>query len=303
MHRGCAALTLLVAISSACERQAEPGPAPYGFDAAPEQHLRVEGEDETRVDDAPVRVRRYADVRLTLESHSPGRHQLSLYLVRYFQRVEGAPGGPSEIVLSEQGLSVSEAGREILRLSPTDARPGGGTLGELLEQAIAGCELEASGMVRGDPWHSLDPLLGGVEVLDWLLFAFPVLSSARADRWEGRRRIPPLGQYRLGMELPFHYEWFEGSSGDGGGVRASGLLQRTRLEVAPGLVGQLQIDARGETRFGPAGRVRRASLELDMRFEAESGPLVSSRHRTRILCLDCEGAINSARRGPDSRDG
>ena len=84
----------------------EPAPPPYGFALAEEQRFRFEAEDKTTVDGTPVRVQRYADVRLVADSFEPRRTELVLYLDRYYIKVEGAPGGTTELALSERGLAA-----------------------------------------------------------------------------------------------------------------------------------------------------------------------------------------------------
>ncbi|MFQ5513467.1 MAG: hypothetical protein ACE5FG_03445 [Myxococcota bacterium] len=286
------ALTLLLA----CRGEDAPSAAPWGFQDQPVQRFRLESDEQTVVDGERAEVQRYADFRLVHESVEKDRHELALYLERYYLRVKGAPDGGSEIALSERGLVIDDPERGRLRLGPTDPRPGGGPVAELLERPVAGCELSEQGRILGSAWTSFDPILSGVSLLDWVLLAFPLLDEPGRARWSGRRRVPPLGQYRLGIELPLFYERV------GERVRASGQLRRSRLEVAPGFEGALELDLRGETELGEGGGVQQSTLELGMRFESSAGALVSALYRTRIRCLDCSEPINSPPGTPDTTD-
>lgn len=277
----------------------EPRPPPYGFAAAPEQHYRFEGEDRTEVDGQPVHVQRYADIRLVAEAPERGRTEIALYLDRYYVRVEGAPGGTTELALSERGIATRTPEEGELILGPDAERPGGGPVAELRERPAAGCELGSSGETIGTPWHSFDPILSGIALLDWILFGFPVLAPDAANTWSARRRVPPLGQYQLGMELDLRYERTSSPIEGGQRIRMSGLLQRPTLRIAPDFTGALALDHIGQVELGPEGRLREARLELRMRFDADSGSLVSSEHLVRIRCLDCTGSINSPPQAPD----
>ena len=279
----------------------EPAPPPYGFASAEEQRFRFEAEDKTTVDGTQVRVQRYADVRLVAESFEPRRTELVLYLDRYYIKVEGAPGGTTELALSERGLAVRGPGEEGFSLAPGDARPGGGTVAELRERPVAGCELGPDGKVAGTPWRSYDPILSGIDLLDWILLGFPVLGGAESNSWQARRTVPQLGQYKLGLELPLRYERVAGD-GEGERIRVSGLVQRSSLSVAPNYTGALNLDHLGQAELGPAGRIREAQIELRMRFNADSGGLVSSQHLVRIRSLDADDSINSPSPAPDIFD-
>ena len=290
---------LIVVLLLACGSEFPIGVAPYGFAITPEQRFRLEGEDRTEIDGTTVVVDRYAELRVVSVTLAPGRYELSLYLDHFYLRVEGAPGGSSEVALSAQGLAVRSPNGGEMRLGPSDERPGGGRVQELLSRPVAGVEISETGEVAGEPWRSFDPILSGFAVLDWLLLALPVLSDSAKESWEGRRRVPALGQYELGVALPLRYERVSAAGGEV--VRASGLLQRRDLEVAPGFRGLLRLDVRGETELDSEQRVRQGVVELAMRFEAEGGDVVSSVHRTRIRCLDCPGAVNSPFVPPDTR--
>jgi hypothetical protein len=156
------------------------------------------------------------------------------------------------------------------------------------------------GALAGEPWNSFDPILSAVQLLDWALLGFPVLSDVEVNTWSGKRRVPPLGQYQLGMDIPLRYERLSPQIEGGRRVRSSGLVQRRGLQVAPDFRGTLQLDLRGEVDLEPTGRLSGVQLELAMRFEADSGSLVSSKHLARIRCRDCGGDINSPSEGPDN---
>ena len=279
----------------------EPVPPPYGFAAAEEQRFRFEAEDKTNVDGTPVRVQRYADVRLVVETFETRRTELTLYLDRYYIKVEGAPGGTTELALSERGLAARGPKEGEFSLAPGDARPGGGTVRELRERPVAGCELGPDGEIAGTLWQSFDPVLSGIDLLDWILLGFPVLSGGESSSWRARRSLPQLGQYQLGLELPLLYERADGD-GEGQRIRVSGLVQRASLSLARNYTGALNLDHLGEVELGADGRVREAQFELRMRFNADSGGLVSSQHLVRIRSLDIDGAINSLAPSPDIFD-
>ncbi len=248
----------------------EPAPPPYGFALAEEQRFRFEAEDKTTVDGTPVRVQRYADVRLVAESFEPRRTELVLYLDRYYIKVEGAPGGTTELALSERGLAARSPEEGEFSLKPGDARPGGGTVAELRERPLAGCELGPDGELVGTPWRSYDPVLSGIDLLDWLLLGFPVLGGAESSSWQARRAVPQLGQYKLGLELPLLYERAIGE-GEGERIRVSGLVQRSSLSVAPNYTGALNLDHLGQAELGPAGRIREAQIETKAAGAAKFG--------------------------------
>jgi len=266
----------------------EPGPPPYGFGAAPEQRFRFEGEDRTDVDGEAVKVARFSELRLVAEEVVPGRTELALYLDRYYVRVEGAPGGTTELAISERGLAAHTPEEGDLTLAPDAERPGGGPVSELRDRPIGGGELKPTGEMNGEPWHSFDPILSGVALLDWVLIVFPVRAPDESTGWSAQRRVPALGQYELGMDLPIQYESASSEIEGGQRIRMSGLLRRPELRVAPDFVGALSLDLIGEAEFGSDERLREAQVELRMRFEAQSGSQVSSKHLVRLRCLDCE---------------
>jgi len=164
---------------------------------------------------------------------------------------------------------------------------------------VAGWELGPRGETQGTPWYSYDPVLSGIDLLDWILLGFPVFAGDDSSSWSADRAVPQLGQYRLGIELPLLYERTGGGIQAAQNLRVSGLVQRPSLRVAPKLVGALSLDHVGQLEIGPDGRMRASQLELRMRFNGEAGGLVSSRHMVRIRCLDCDDAINSPSWIPD----
>ena len=267
-------------------------PPPYGFDRFPEQRFRIDAREETDVDGTPVLVQRFAEVRLAAEQASPSRTELVLYLERYYLRVEGAPGGTRELVISEQGIE-SRAGPEgDMRVVPDEIGPGGSSLRTLLARPIAGVVVDPRGEVLGKPWQSFDPLLMGVRVLDWLLLTLPVLETEAVGAWGGRRALPRIGQYDFGVDLPLRYELAVTGSDGTKRIRANGVVERTGLEIAAGLAGDLRLEHQAESSLDPIGRVREVRIDLRVRFEGSSGTEVSSRHLVKVRCLDCDGSIN-----------
>ena len=208
---------------------------PYGFATRLEQPLRYEAEGRLEVDGHPVTVERYADLRLVAELREDARTEIVLYLDRYYMRVDGAPNGVSELALSEHGMAARSPGQGEIKLGPEDARPGGGRVSELLERPVAGCFIGPMGEVIGEPWRSFDPILSGIELLEWILLGLPVLEASGESGWSARRRAPTIGQYQLGIDIPLRYERVRNDSEPSGQrIRMSGLIQRSALTVAPG---------------------------------------------------------------------
>ena len=294
----------LVLLALACRGDAEPGvdlPPPFGFAAQAQQAFRLEAVDEIEVDGESVTVDRLADVSLSAEALAGGRAELTLMLVRFYMRVKDAPGGTSELAISDRGL-ISRAGdAPEQRLAPLERTPGGRSLDELLRGPIEGAVVSASGVVLGDPWHTLDPILTGVNVFDWVVLAFPVVEDG-PDTWRARRRLPPLGQYRFGFSLPLQYEREPGVDGLTR-IRASGTLKRSGVGVAEGLKGDIELEHAGEALVGPAGRVHSARIELQFRFEGTRGAQVTSRHRVEIRCTDCGEVVNPTAEESDTTSG
>lgn len=299
----CASALLLLLAIGACSDGFSPGHAPYGFDAEPRQSFRFEAHDQTDIDGVPVTVERGAGLVLEAEPAGDGRHELVVYLDRYVSRVEGIPGGSSEFTLSADGLSTrGPADPEPLVLGPDDPAPGGGRIGDVVSKPLGGWLVQADGALEGTPWRSQQPLFGGIRVVDWLLLSLPVLPGSERSEWSGRRPLPALGQYVLGVEMPIEYQRVPSDGLALARIRSNGFLTRQGLELAVGFRGALQIEHLGEADLDELGRVVEARVELRVRFEAESGSVVQSRHNTRLRCLSCANRINPVPEASDTEE-
>jgi hypothetical protein len=294
MSRGIPLLTLL--LLAACE---PPGPPPYGFDQETVQHFVFQSEERTEIpDEAPVTARRHAEFALTAEDWEGGRTELALRLKRYYLRIEGAPGGTSELALSPEGLLSRAPTSGEVRLGPDDTAPGGRPVRALTTEAVAGAVVGSDGRLLGDPWYTKEPALGDLPVVEWILMAFPVLAPAEMQSWNGRRPVPALGQYRLGIEVPIR---FERAAEDR--IRAAGVVQRASVELAPGYRGSLTVEHRGEATLGRFGRIEEAHVELHSRFEPEGGQEVRSVYRVRITRGNSAKTINPSPPRSDTPEG
>jgi hypothetical protein len=298
---GALAAAAAVALLLACSR--EPGPPPYALEAYPTQRFRLEALDETDVDGSPVRVERSAEFRLALEPGGEAGHEIALHLERYWLRVEGAPGGESQLALSEQGLFVQAPSEGSKRLGPSDPVPGGSSVRSVLARPIASFIASGAGDVIGRPWYSQEPLVLDVPVLDWLLLCLPVLADAATPAWSGERALPRLGQYEFGISLPLRYERASAVAPGASRVLASGSLQRDEVRVTDALSGSLELDHQGEADLDARGRVREARVELRFRFASPNGTRVSSRSRVIVRCTDCDGAVNPEPPAADTQSG
>jgi hypothetical protein len=287
---GCAALLALAALLGC--RAEPPGPPPYGFGATPRQSFRLVGHDTTEVDGTTVEIERLADLKLDGEPAAPGKLELVVRLARYYMRVKGAPGGPTEFAISDHGLVTGGGGREGVRVAPDESDPNG-PLSRLLEDPVGGVLVDTTGTRLGTAWTGTNPVLAGIDVLDWMLLALPVLSADADPRWKGSRPLPPIGQYNFGIDLPLLFERQDQADGSSR-VRATSVLQRTGLAVAAGLEGDVSIDLASEADLAPDGRIVRARVEMLVRFEATSGTRVASRHRLEVECIDCGLDVNPA---------
>ena len=290
--------TILLA-APACQRKE--GPLPYAFESIPEQAYRFELNDEISIDGAPVSVQRVADLRLIGSPLEDARLDFTLQLERYYMRVEGAPsaqGGTTELAISEKGVVTSGTAAGDVRLVPGDERVEEGLLRGFLDRPIGGCVLDVHGGRLGTSWGSQNPLLAGVDVLDWVLLALPFVARD-SDAWSGERSLPKIGQYLLGINIPIRYE----PSEDGQGVRGTGFVRRARLEIAPGLSGAVQIDYAGEATLDAGGRIVNTGADLLFVFEGEDGTRVSSRHKVELRCSDCDTSVNPAAPESDTSSG
>jgi hypothetical protein len=277
------------------------GPPPYGFDQKPEQAFVFEAEETSEIDGVSVKVTRYSEFDLLLGSDDPGRTELNLRLGRYYMKVEGAPGGRAELALSSQGMVSQSPTDGEVRIGPDDPMPGGRTVRALLRAPVAGVVLAADGRMLGDPWRSQEPILQDLPLIEWVALALPVLGGPEGGSWNGRRPLPPLGQYRLGMELSVRYEW---SRDDGGTViRSASGIERASVELARGFRGSLQIESRGEASLAD-GFVEIAHVDLRALFRAEDDSEVRSSYRVRLRCSDCDQpTINPPTEGSDRPGG
>lgn len=259
------------------------------------------------VDGEPVRVQQLAEVHLVLRSDpdtdsdpTGSRPELALFIDRYYSHSQGGPGATSELALSRDGLiSRIEPDGEVV-LAPEDPAPGGGSVLDLLAQPLAGVFLTGAEPKVGAPWHSHNPVLSRIRLIDWLLFSLPPPAPEGVGSWEVRRRVPPVGRYDLGIELAIHQER---TSLDGEGarlVRSSGLVQRRALRIAPGLAGDLRLDTTGEARVAADGRVTHSKLELRIRFQALDGREISGRYHLEVQCLECGEPVNPSTQAPDT---
>ena len=296
-------LALAATLACAAE-QAEP--PPYGFGSEPEQCFRLEAEEPTEVDGAAVEIQRLAEFRLAVDAASDSRYELAMLLGRYYLSVEGAPGGSSELVISNAGLLARGGPEGEMRVGPEEIGPGGASLRSLLARPIGGFIVDSSGVVAGTPWTSHDPLLGGVSLIDWLILALPVLGSdPEVASWSGERALPKIGRYDFGVSIPLQYERIDSDGPPGSSrIRAIGMLERRDIEVAVGLEGDVRFDYRGETDLDARGQVSESRAELRVRFDATDGTEVSSRHQLRISATECpEPSINPVTGRADSFEG
>lgn len=291
------ATTLLAA--PGCERTQ--GPLPYAFETISEQTYSFEANDEISIDGTPVAVQRVADLRLVGSPLEDARLDFTLQLERYYMRVDGAPsaqGETTELAISEKGVVTSGTAAGDVRLVPGDERIEEGLLHDFLQKPVGGCVLDARGAKLGSSWESQNPLLAGVDVLEWVLLALPVLDRS-SDVWTGERALPRIGQYVLGLDIPIRYE----AGQEGRGLRGTGFVRRSRLEIAPGLAGAVQIDYAGEATLDPDGRIVHTKADLLFVFEGEDGTRVSSRHKVELRCSDCDTSVNPAARESDTSSG
>ena len=228
--RGLARGLGLVALLGACEG----GPPPYGFDQVREQTYELEFDSLTLVDEQPARVRSFAEFRLVAKPVDDGAAtELALYLIRYYQSVQRGDER-TEVTISDQGLLVRGGEHGELGLQPDQRTPTSPSLRKLLERPVASAIVSDTGVVRGSAWHSYDPLLAGVDPLEWFLLATPILPAGGESTWSGSREVPPIGEYRLGVQLPVRYQRTQADDGTGERIRAQGFARRSDLTLADG---------------------------------------------------------------------
>ncbi len=278
------------------------GPPPYGFDRAPKQWFQVESEHTTRIDGTAVRVESYAELHVVGTPLERGGATLDVYLDRYFESVQGDDVA-REVGISPLGIVVtdSEQGEQgEARLGPDDSTPTAGSVSELLERPLGSVTVSSRGVVSGTPFHSYDPLLAQVTPLEWMLLTLPVLPDGGDAVWQGSRELPPIGEYRLGIQLPLRYEREPGEGeADKLVIRAAGSARRRGIELTAGLAGDIELVYRGETTLDQEHRLAKATGELQLTFTGHDGSRVESSHRVRIRCAFCAEGINSPEPAPD----
>ena len=291
MKRVLVAAVCLIACS-------KPEPPPYGFAAFPEQRFRFEAHETTRIDATPVEIVRLADVVLRAKPDENGDTEVELFLDRYYMRIEGAPGGASELSISDAGLTArTEEGP--VTLGPHETTPGGDTVLEMRARPAASVALDGRGAAADRIWTSPHPVLAGVSLLDWILFALPTRGGATDTSWSATRTLPQVGQYALGLALPVRWELRGGPLA----LRSAATARRESVHLAEGFEGRLAIETHGEADLEADGRVREARLELALDFAATNGAHVQSSHKIRLTCTSCPAGVNSAQPGSDTAGG
>jgi hypothetical protein len=278
------------------------GPAPYGFDLRSEQRFRLESEVEAEVSGENVRIERLADFTLRRRTDDAGAHELEVRLGRYVFVREG-PEGPSELAISGDGVVSRDARYGEQRLAPDSGTPSGVSLRELLARPLASLPIASDGARSGPVWRTTDPLLAEVQLLEWYLLALPGVDDAGL-RSSGSREVPRTGAYRLGVQLALLY-LIEVRPEGGWRVNLSGSAQRSSLELAPGLAGAVDLDARGETLLRADRGLERADLSLSLRFRGDKGEGVQVKERVRITLLEGlapGGRVNSPDARPDNSE-
>ena len=290
----------LVLVALSCSRTAPP---PWGLEQFPEQHYRFETDEITTIDGTPVSILRMAEVVLRAKPQSDSSNvQLELYVERYFMRVQGGPGGTSEMSVSEEGLTAATAEGPV-SLKPNEKTPGGDTVNELRARPIASAVLDRSGATTAGLWTSPHPVWAGVSLLDWLLLALPTRPAAKGD-WTVNRAVPQIGQYTLGFDLPVRWE----EQGGPATLHGESRVTRDQISLAPNFQGKASVQSTGEANLLPDGRVRDANVDLVLKFAATNGTHVSSSHRIRLHCTSCDGPeqaapVNSSGERSDSQEG
>ena len=282
-----ALLLALCALSCSVE------PPPYGLRISTEQHWRFEADETTEIDGTRVSIVRAADVVLRAQPVSQRDTPLDLYVDRYRIRVEGAPGGASELQVSEQGLTATTAEGPVT-LGANDKTPGGDTVVELRARPVASVELDSEGVATHSVWTSPHPVWAGVSLLEWWLLALP--PKGRADV---TRPLPQIGQYALGLDLPMRWQ-------AGSGPRAwhgAGRVASNSLHLANGFDGRADVQAEAEASYLPDGRVSWARVRLALDFAATNGTHVQSSHAIRWTCTDCGAGVNPPAPPPDTERG
>jgi hypothetical protein len=278
----------------ACSR---PGPPPYGFANAPEQHWRFEAEETFDIDGTTVKSVRFADLILRAKTDESGATEVELYIDRYASRLEGMPDGGSELSISEKGYWVQTQKEGRVGFGPNEKTLAGDTPLEIRARPVASADLDSNGELLTQLWQSSNPILFDIALFDWLIIALPTRAPEGERAWIARRTLPQTGRFNLGVELPLRWERDPSAPL---ALRMSGSVTRESLRVADGLEGRLTLDARGDAELFSDGRVRVATFELRLDLQAAAGTHVASRHQVRVRCTSCETAINSPEGSSDS---
>ncbi len=283
MHMRCIG-AFICSLALACQ-PAEPPRAPYGFDAFETQNFRLELNAKTEINGRKVDVQQVADYRL-LARPQRGETELELQLQRYFETVEGAPTGTSQLAISERGL-VTRTDQGETRLDPNDANPSGGTIRGLLKKTQASALIAEDGSTTAEIIQSLDPILAGLHVLDWAMLAYPVTHPETETAWNGHRDLPPMGRYQLGIRLPLHYQNTTIGEDERTWIRWHSRVERDDLRIQQGLSGRLLLEVRGESELLADGRLSGSQAEIEMHLDAEQGDRITSRYKLQVRCLGC----------------
>ena len=292
--RAAASLALALALAG-CPGAPE-GPPPYGLEPAPEQEFRFESDARLEVDGAPVRILAAGQVVQRALELEPSVVRVEYYLKSWAMRVEGAPGGSEELTIGPGGV-VTRTGEQGEQRLPAEAFESGL---ELDRRPLGGVGFAPDGTAIEPVWVSTHPILFGVAVADWFVYALPPLGDGRA-RWRGERDLPRLGQYQLGIAMPL---LLERDPADPETVRSTGTAERGSIELAQGFSGALSLEHTGRARFLDGGRLERADVRLQMSFESTAGARVTSTTLLTLRCVGCGSDVNPAASPADpARDG
>ncbi len=275
------------------------GPPPYGLAQAPVQKFRFEAEETIDVDGEVAKLSRYADFELRAAAGESGGTLVTLFLDRYFTRVEGAPGGDTEMAISSKGLTTLTPKEGRQTMEPDAIGPGGAKISELRTEPVAAVGLNGTGKTADELWQNSHPILFGIHLLEWVLLALPPdLSELEAGgSWSASRELPDMGQYRVGIELPLS---FRPDPAQADTVAINGSASRSSLRMAEGFEGSIRLDHVGQSEFAADRSLKEATLELRMGFKSVQGIRVESHHRVRILRLPDDSDINPGEGAADT---
>jgi hypothetical protein len=288
----------LVSLLAALQGCREPERPPWGFDRSAAQRFVLETEELTEIAGARVDVARRAEISLEAKDTEAGGTDIALRVERYELRIEGAPDGTSEMALSPEGLVSRSAAQGETRLGPEEVVPGGRSVAALLRQPIGGFVVSGDGGLLGEPWHSREPILADLPLVEWVLLALPALARERSAPLAEGRPLPPLGQYRLGIPMSIR---FERETADR--IRGVGLLQRPSIELAPGYRGRLEVQGTAETALSISGEIEESKVELRTAFEGSEGDRVYAHYRARLRPDPQPRTVNPSPQGSDTPEG